>query len=177
MEEKLKETMAALQRSNTELEQFAYITSHDLQEPLRMITSFAQLLENRYQGKLDKDADEFIGFITSGTMQMQNMINDLLLYSRVGTQEREFKPVNLEAVLEDVKDDLQIAIQESKATINQSSLPTINADEAQMIQLFQNLVGNAIKFQSRKPPVMSSFWPHSTGCGTSYLLPRLHPAG
>ncbi|MCK5577364.1 MAG: PAS domain S-box protein [Dehalococcoidales bacterium] len=153
-EAKLQETITALERSNTELEQFAYITSHDLQEPLRMITSYVQLLERRYKGQLDSDADEFIGFASDGAMRLQNMINDLLLYSRVGTRGKEFHPTNLETVLEGVMANLIIAARECNAIVKHTPLPTVNADEPQMIQLFQNLIGNALKFKSREPPLI-----------------------
>ena len=119
-----------------------------------MITSYVQLLERRYKGQLDSDADEFIGFASDGAMRLQNMINDLLLYSRVGTRGKEFHPTNLETVLEGVMANLIIAARECNAIVKHTPLPTVNADEPQMIQLFQNLIGNALKFKSREPPLI-----------------------
>jgi len=151
-EEKLKALAADLARSNAELEQFAYIASHDLQEPLRMVASYMQLIARRYQGKLDSDADEFIGYAVDGAMRMQRMINDLLTFSRVGTRGKEFQPVNIEAVLNNVLGNLEMAIKDAHAVVTYDSLPTILADESQIAQLFQNLIGNAIKFHGDAPP-------------------------
>jgi PAS domain S-box-containing protein len=141
-----------LRRSNAELEQFAYVASHDLQEPLRMVTSYLQLIERRYKGRLDADADDFIGFAVDGAERMKGLINDLLAYSRVGTRGGDFRPVDCNAVLDRVKQYLGLAIEENHATITSAHLPTILADEAQLVQLFQNLIGNAIKFHSDRPP-------------------------
>jgi PAS domain S-box-containing protein len=143
-----------LERSNRDLEQFAYVASHDLQEPLRMISSFAHLLENRYQGKLDKSADEFIQYITEGARRMQLMINDLLTYSRLATQAKEPRIIDCEKVLNQVEANLRTIIQESGASIQHEPLPSIVADYSQMVQLFQNFVGNAIKFRSNNKPVI-----------------------
>jgi len=143
-----------LKRSNKDLEQFVYIASHDLQEPLRMVSSYTQLLGKRYKGKLDSDADEFIGFAVDGAARMQNMINDLLTYSRVTTRGKEFEPVDLEKVFSDAADNLQIAIEENKATITHDPLPRIMADESQMVRLLQNLIANAIKFHGEELPVV-----------------------
>ena len=151
-EEKLKETMGGLARSNTELEQFAYVASHDLQEPLRMISSYVQLLERRYKGKLDTDADEFIGFAVDGANRMQRLINDLLMYSRVGTRGKPFEPTDCNAVLGQTRANLSMAIEESRTVVTSDELPTITADEGQMVQLFQNLIGNAIKFCGDNAP-------------------------
>jgi PAS domain S-box-containing protein len=148
----LEERTRDLARSNADLEQFAYIASHDLQEPLRMISSFTQLLERRYQGKLDQSADEFIHFIVDGTQRMQRLINDLLIYSRVGTRGKPFTPVSTEDLLAQVTDNLQISIQETGAQITHDLLPTISVDQTQFSQLLQNLIGNAIKFHSGEPP-------------------------
>ncbi|MCL5037857.1 MAG: PAS domain S-box protein [Chloroflexi bacterium] len=141
-----------LARSNRELENFAYVASHDLQEPLRMVSSFVQLLARRYQGKLDKEADEFISYVVDGAGRMQEMINDLLAYSRIGTRGRPFEPVDLNDVLEAVLRNLKVAIEERHAVIKSDPLPVVTADVSQMRQLFQNLVGNAIKFNKKEPP-------------------------
>ncbi|QAR34449.1 sensor histidine kinase [Geovibrio thiophilus] len=138
---------AELERSNEELEQFAYIASHDLQEPLRMISSYTQLLAKRYKDKLDEDATEFINYAVDGANRMQVLINDLLSYSRVGTKGEEFSHVDLNGVLDIVKANLKGVIEESGAVIKYSKLPTVLADNSQMLQLFQNLTGNAIKFR------------------------------
>jgi|GEM_PF-1284793 len=151
-EEKLQIFAAELERSNKELEQFAYIASHDLQEPLRMVASYSQLLEKRYRGKLDQDANEYIGFAVDGVNRMQRLINDLLAYSRISTRGKEFTPVDCHAVVGQVIANLQIAIQETGALVTCDPLPTVRADESQMIQLFQNLIGNAIKFHGTEPP-------------------------
>jgi PAS domain S-box-containing protein len=151
-EEKLRIIMDELARSNKELEHFAYIASHDLQEPLRMVSSFVQLLERRYKGKLDTDAEEFIAFAVDGATRMQRMINDLLTYSRVGTRGKPFAPTDSNTVLEQALMNLQIAIEESNAVITYDPLPAVMADVAQLIQLFQNLIGNAIKFHGDKVP-------------------------
>jgi PAS domain S-box-containing protein len=135
-----------LARSNAELEQFAYVASHDLQEPLRMVASYNQLLARRYKGKLDKDADDFIGFSVEGVTRMQRLINDLLAYSRVGTRGGERVDVDLAEVLGLVRSNLERAICDTKAIITNDPLPQVMADPGQMLQLLQNLVGNAIKF-------------------------------
>ena len=146
---KLNILVEELKRSNEELKQFAYVTSHDLQEPLRTISSFTQLLERRYESKLDKDADEFIGYIVDGASRMQIMIKALLDYSRVNTRSSEFKPSNFEEILDQTLSSLKTAIDESKAVITIDQLPTIMVDDKQMIQLFQNLISNAIKFRKK----------------------------
>jgi PAS domain S-box-containing protein len=148
-EEKLEEIIEELERSNYELQQFAYITSHDLQEPLRTIASFTQLLERRYGGQLDSDADEFIEFIVDAAVRMKEMIQGLLEYSRVGTQKVEFKEVDMNMELDQALSNLNALINKNKAEIAHDSLPKVMADSDQMVRVFQNLVGNAIKF--RKP--------------------------
>ena len=135
-----------LARSNQELEQFAYVASHDLQEPLRMVASYNQLLARRYKGKLGEDADEFIGFTVEGVTRMQRLINDLLAYSRVGTRGSERVDVDMMAVLQATTANLERAIADESASITADPLPHVLADEGQMIQLLQNLIGNAIKF-------------------------------
>ena len=151
-EARLKRMVDELSRSNRELEQFAYVASHDLQEPLRMVASFAQLLTKRYHGQLDSDADEFIDYIVDGATRMQSLINGLLKFSRVGTQGKEFTPTDVNVVVEEVIRNLQISIQETGAKITYGELPKITADTSQLIQLFQNLVANAIKFHSDASP-------------------------
>ncbi len=130
-----------------ELQQFAYVASHDLKEPLRMVSSYVQLLARRYRGKLDADADEFIAFAVDGANRMQSMITDLLSYSRVTTQGKPFEPTDMNAVFDRATANLQLAIEEFGAVVTRDDLPTICADGAQMVQLLQHLVGNAIKFR------------------------------
>ena len=146
-EEKLKETLAELERSNRDLELFAYVASHDLQEPLRMVSSYMQLLERRYRGQLDADADEFIGYAVDGANRMRTMINDLLTYSRVGTRGKPFQPTSGETILDHALTNLKVAIEESEATITHDPLPVVMADGSQLLQLLQNLIDNAIKFR------------------------------
>jgi len=141
-----------LNRSNVELGQFAYIASHDLQEPLRMVASYTQLLSRRYKGKLDSDADEFIAFAVDGASRMQKLIQDLLAYSRVGTKGQEMIEVSSEEALDQALKNLRGSIEESGALVTHDLLPKVMADEMQLIQLFQNLVGNAIKYQSPGVP-------------------------
>lgn len=142
-----------LQRSNEELEQFAYVASHDLQEPLRAVTSYTQLLAQRYQGHLDAKADKYINYIVDGASRMQQLINDLLAYSRLGTRAQEFEAADCNAAVQQSLSNLQIAIAEKNAVITYESLPTVMADEFQLVQLFQNLIGNAIKFCQDVPRI------------------------
>jgi PAS domain S-box-containing protein len=151
-EEALARQAKELARSNTELEQFAYVASHDLQEPLRMVASYTQLLARRYKGRLDADADEFIAFAVDGATRMQRLINDLLAYSRVGSRGREFAPISSEDVLAQALLNLRQAIQDHQAVFTHDPLPIVQADSNQMIQLFQNLIENAIKFHGADPP-------------------------
>jgi light-regulated signal transduction histidine kinase (bacteriophytochrome) len=146
--------MEELQRSNEELGQFAYIASHDLQEPLRMVASYTQLLSRKYKGKLDADADEFIGFAVDGARRMQGLIQDLLAYSRVGTKGRELVDTSSEEALQQSLTNLRGAIEESGAQVTHDPLPGVLADRSQLIQLFQNLVGNAIKYQRPGIPLV-----------------------
>ncbi|MGB7539962.1 MAG: PAS domain S-box protein [Anaerolineales bacterium] len=151
-EEALRNTLSDLERSNADLEQFAYVASHDLQESLRMVSSFTQLLAQRYQGRLDKDADEFIGYAVDGSKHMQRLINDLLSYSRVGTKGKPPEPVPADAALDRALDNLKLAIEESRAVIVRGPLPSVAADDVQLSQLFQNLVANGVKFRGEDPP-------------------------
>ncbi|MEW5803440.1 MAG: ATP-binding protein [bacterium] len=153
-EKELAQRAEELARSNRDLQQFAYVASHDLQEPLRMVASYVQLLSRRYKGRLDSDADDFIAYAVDGALRMQNLINDLLSYSRVGTHGREFEPTDFTEVLNRVKGNLQTAITESNAVIIHESMPTLMADGSQMVQLFQNLISNAIKFRSQEQPLI-----------------------
>jgi PAS domain S-box-containing protein len=146
-EAELVQKIEELNRSNEELEQFAYVASHDLQEPLRMVASYTQLLSRRYKGKLDSEADEFIAFAVDGAKRMQQLIQDLLSYSRVGKRGLELVDISSEDALQRALLNLRGAITESSAVITHDPLPRVKADEVQLIQLFQNLVGNAIKYQ------------------------------
>jgi PAS domain S-box-containing protein len=152
MEQRLKDAMDDLKRSNRDLEQFAYVASHDLQEPLRMVSSYTQLLSRRYKGNLGEDADEFIEFAVDGANRMQGMIQALLAFSRVGTRGNPFEPTEGEAILEKALTNLKAAVEDSGSEITHDSLPTVSVDGIQIIQLFQNLIGNALKFRGDKPP-------------------------
>ncbi|HMB45471.1 MAG TPA: ATP-binding protein [Candidatus Methanoperedens sp.] len=152
-EDELKQRAIELARSNAELEQYAYIASHDLQEPLRMITSFTQLLEKRYKGRLDNDADEFIGHIIDGATRMQMMINGILAYSRAGLSVKPFELTDCETVINQALDNLKIAIKESGAIVIHDRLPSVMADSSQMTTLIQNLLTNAIKFRKETPRI------------------------
>jgi len=151
-EQELEKAVRELKRSNAELQQFAYVASHDLQEPLRMVASFTQLLQNRYQDKLDDDANDFINYAVDGATRMQNLISDLLIFSRVGTRGKPFRTTDMNVVLEAVMDDFRYLINETNTTLTYDPLPVIIADESQMIQLCQNLISNAIKFRSEELP-------------------------
>jgi light-regulated signal transduction histidine kinase (bacteriophytochrome) len=141
-----------LTRSNSELQQFAYVISHDLQEPLRTMASFAQLLQKRYQGKLDANADDFTRFIVDGASRMHKLINDLLGYSRVGSRRKDYVPTDCTKAFNQAVANLHMAVTESGAVVTHAPLPTVPCDEAQLIQVFQNLVGNGIKFRESAAP-------------------------
>jgi PAS domain S-box-containing protein len=143
-----------LRRSNAELEQFAYVASHDLQEPLRMVASYVQLLQRRYKGRLDDDADEFIGFAVDGANRMQSLIRDLLSYSGLGRRPRPFEPVDTAEVIDSVLQVIGVTIEETGAEIRHGHLPTVPGDLTQLTQLFQNLIGNALKYRGDEPPVV-----------------------
>jgi len=148
----LENAVSELRRSNQELEQFAYVASHDLQEPLRKIASFCNLLEARYAERLDDKAGTYLHYIVDGALRMQALVNDLLHYSRVATRGKEFAPTDANSVLQDALANLEVAVSESDASVTYDSLPQISGDEAQLIRLFQNMVGNAIKYRGKDPP-------------------------
>jgi PAS domain S-box-containing protein len=150
-EERLARQADELARSNAELEHFAYIASHDLQEPLRMVASYTELLARRYRGKLGEDADEFIGYAVDGVNRMRGLINDLLTYSRAGSQPAH-EPVDCNAILDHALKNLQAAIADSGAIVAHDTLPTVLGDAGQLAQVFQNLIGNAIKFCGERSP-------------------------
>tara|TARA_R110002096_G_scaffold200639_3_gene384632 strand:- start:6042 stop:7649 length:1608 start_codon:yes stop_codon:yes gene_type:complete len=141
-----------LERTNTELQQFAYVASHDLQEPLRSITSFIQILNRRYGEEFGTEAQEYMGFVVDGAKRMQTLINELLDYSRAGKGDREFRSVDLNQIVEKVRANLHATVEETGAVIESQELPTLGADDRQMIQLFQNLIDNGIKFRGTEPP-------------------------
>jgi PAS domain S-box-containing protein len=150
--EALERRSAELTRSNDDLQQFAYIAAHDLQEPLRMVSSYTQLLAKRYKGRLDSDADEFIAYAVDGAHRMQLLIADLLAYCRVGTTGKRPTETSSETALDRALLNLRGAIQESGGVVTHDPMPTVMADGAQLIQLFQNVIGNAIKYRSAEPP-------------------------
>ena len=151
-EEHLVKTMGDLKRSNDELEQFAYVASHDLQEPLRMVASYTQLLARRYKGRLDSDADEFIDYAVDGSTRMQRLIQDLLTYSRAGTNGTALRKILSENALKEAIENLRATIEESGAVVTHDQLPAITTDGTQLAQVFQNLIGNAIKYRGAEVP-------------------------
>jgi len=150
--DELQRTLAELERSNQELERFAYVASHDLQEPLRMVASYTQLLAQRYGDRLDQDAHEFIGFAVDGAARMRRLINDLLEYSRVTTHGDNLAPVDAQSALGEALTNLRAAIQDTGGAVTAEPLPRVMADPTQLTQVFQNLVGNALKFRGEAPP-------------------------
>jgi light-regulated signal transduction histidine kinase (bacteriophytochrome) len=148
----LEEANANLLRSNRELEQFAYVASHDLQEPLRAVNSYAQLITRKYQGNLDAKADKYLGYIMEGATRMQQLINDLLAFSRVGTHGKPLVLTDCEMVLSQVLDNLKVAIAENQASVTHDPLPSVMGDEIQLIQLLQNLIANGMKFRREELP-------------------------
>jgi len=191
--EALRQTAADLARSNTDLEQFAYVASHDLQEPLRTVAGYLQLLERRYKSKLDKEADEFIAFAVDGALRLKQLINDLLSYSRVGTRGRPFEAVDMNRVFADVVESLGGVIRENGAAVTSDPLPTVRGDPTQLVQLLQNLIANGIKFRRDDPPRVHvsarqegahwQFSVHDNGIGMApeyfervfVVFQRLHP--
>ncbi len=151
---KLRELVQQLTRSNRDLEQFAYVASHDLQEPLRMVANYCQLLQQRYKDRLGSDANDFIGFAVDGARRMQTLINDLLAFSRIGTNSRKLGTIDANACLGAAVKNLDAAIAASKALITHDRLPAVVADETEIIQVFQNLIGNSIKFRRETPPLI-----------------------
>jgi len=150
--QKIAENNAALKNSNDELKQFAYVASHDLQEPLRKVNSFCQLLSNEYGDQLDENAKSYIRYAVDGATRMRNLVADLLDYSRVETQGRPLAPTDASDACSEAIEILQAAIEESGAKITVQQLPTIQADQAQLVRLFQNLIGNSIKYRGDSPP-------------------------
>ncbi len=148
----VEEQAEDLRRSNTELEQFAYVASHDLQEPLRKVASFCQLIERRYKGQLDERGEQYIEFAVDGAKRMQQLINDLLTFSRVGRAGNDFAPVDLEQVLAQAERQLELAIDDLDAVVTHDPLPTVDGDHSLLVQLFQNLVGNGVKFRGSEAP-------------------------
>ena len=161
------ETIDALEESNDQLQRFAYIASHDLQEPLRMVSSYLQLLERNYRDDLDDDAREYIDFAVGGADRMREMIDGLLEFSRIETGETTLEPVDCEAVVETVVTDHQVQIEESEATVEVGSLPTVRGDRTQLEQLFSNLIGNAIKYRGDSSPCIEI---DATKCGHEWRL-------
>jgi signal transduction histidine kinase len=189
----LREAEADLKRSNAELEQFAYVASHDLQEPLRKVASFCQLLQQRYGGQLDDRADQYIGFAVDGARRMQDLINDLLAFSRVGRLEQPHTDVDCGALVARARADLERIISDSGAEVEAGPLPTVHGDAGLLRLVFQNLIGNAIKFRGDEPPIVrldaerdGEFWrfrcsDNGIGIDPEYaerifvLFQRLHP--
>jgi len=166
-EEKARKVTEALYRSNRELEHFAHVISHDLKEPLRMINVYVQLLEKHYGGKLDSKAEGFMGYVVDGAQRMQNLIEDLLKISQVGTHSPDLRQVDLGKVLEAATLNLQVLIAETRAKITYQALPTVKAESTELIQVFQNLIANAIKFRDRQPP---SIHISADKCGGEWLV-------
>jgi PAS domain S-box-containing protein len=148
----LQHTLADLERSNQELEQFAYVASHDLQEPLRMVSSYTQLLAKRFEGQLDEKTRKYVHYAVDGAIRMKALINDLLAYSRVGSKGQPLRPADAHAVLGEAMRNLAALIEENKAVITHDDLPTVRADTSQLVLVFQNLLANAIKFRREDPP-------------------------
>ncbi|MDH3584456.1 MAG: ATP-binding protein, partial [Phycisphaerae bacterium] len=152
--EQLARSNEALASSNQDLQQFAYVASHDLQEPLRMVSSYCQLLEKRYKGRLDEQADEYIHYAVDGAQRMQQLINDLLVFSRVESRAKPFQPSELRQAVEIALANLRSSVEESGADIRCGPLPRVMGDRSQLAQLFQNLIGNALKFQGEERAIV-----------------------
>jgi signal transduction histidine kinase len=149
LREENRRTQEELARSNRDLEQFAYVASHDLQEPLRMVATYTQLLAERYAGKLDENADKYIGYAVDGAVRMQTLVQDLLAFSRVGRKQEVPQETDCNLVVRSVMANLQSVLQETGARISYHALPVLVAAQSELVQLFQNLIGNAIKFRNR----------------------------
>jgi PAS domain S-box-containing protein len=154
-EEEIARQRVELNRSNEELQQFAYVASHDLQEPLRMVGCFVQLLEKKYKNSLDNDANEYINFTVDGVRRMQSLIQGLLEYSRISTRDYQYSPTDFNRIVQYAKANLMISIEDNHAVINNSELPVLKADENQMIRLVQNLLSNAIKYRREEAPIIN----------------------
>jgi len=174
-EETRRQITQELERSNRDLEQFAYVASHDLQEPLRAVGGYVKLLQHRFPEKVDAAARDYITGAAAGAQRMQRLITDLLAYSRVGTQSKAFVPADLNALLNDALNNVQASIKEAGAKVTSDPLPTLTVDATQIVQLFQNLIANAIKFHSDRTPVIHVgarrekdqwlFWVRDNGIG------------
>jgi light-regulated signal transduction histidine kinase (bacteriophytochrome) len=155
VERALEDRTRDLERSNRDLAEFAYVASHDLQEPLRMVASYVQLLERRYKDKLDDDARDFINYAVDGAHRMQRLLSDLLTYSRAGSDAEPLQHVDLNSCVAAAIQNLDAAVREARATVRvEDSLPTIPGNESQLTQVFQNLIGNALKFKGTAAPVI-----------------------
>jgi two-component system, sensor histidine kinase and response regulator len=166
-QESLAQKVEELARSNADLEQFAYVASHDLQEPLRMVSAYTQLLADRYRGRLDEQADKYIHYAVDGAARMQSLIQDLLAFSRVGRQEKAVKTTDCNEIVERVVENLRAAIQESGAVVTHGPLPRLMACGSQLEQVFQNLIGNALKFKGSQTPVIEIT---ATREGTDWII-------
>jgi PAS domain S-box-containing protein len=153
-QERLRHYAEELQRSNLELQQFAYVASHDLQEPLRAVSTFCEMLQRRYQGKFDAEADQWLSFVVTGARRMQTLVQDLLAYSRLESRRQAMAPVACGEIVQKVVTNLRSAVDEAGAQVTWDELPTVEGDASQLAQLFQNLIGNAIKFHSQAPPAV-----------------------
>jgi PAS domain S-box-containing protein len=168
LEHRVAERTADLERSNQDLQQFAYISSHDLQEPLRTVISYTQLLENRYGGQLDEDGRDFLKFIVEGAQRMSDLITDLLAYSRVSSiEQKRTQAVALGDVVESVIANLQVSIGKTNAAVTYQQLPAVMGDHMQLLQLFQNLIANALKYRSEAPPVIKM---NATSAGSFHVI-------
>ena len=151
-EQDLTRLVDSLARSNRDLKEFAYVASHDLQEPLRQVSAFVQLLDEHYGGRFEGAAREYMDFIVEGSVRMRNLIHDLLAYTRLDSAGKKLEPIRVQDVVERAMDNLHLSIKENNAKVTWSDLPTVNADRTQMVQVFQNLIGNSIKFRGNEPP-------------------------
>lgn len=166
----LKEAIEALEHSNEELQQFAYVASHDLQEPLRTIASFTQLLERRYKGKFDSDADEFMDFIVDAAVRMKEQIEGLLEYSRIATQAGKFEPVDTDEIVNQTIKLLDTSINEANAELTYEKLPVVNIDAKQLQRVFQNLISNAIRFRKCEEPLQVHISSYKSEDGKEYVF-------